>query len=41
MDALQPIALAVGGRAVWVADYNSWTITRFDLVPCARSSCDS
>jgi streptogramin lyase len=41
MDALQPIALAVGGRAVWVADYNSGTITRFDLVPCARSSCDS
>jgi streptogramin lyase len=40
MDALQPIALAVD-RAVWVADYNSGTVTRFDLVPCARSSCDS
>lgn len=32
LDALQPIALAVGGRAVWVADYDSGTITRFDLV---------
>jgi streptogramin lyase len=41
LDALQPIALAVGGRAVWVADYDSGTITRFDLVRCARSSCDS
>ncbi len=39
LDALQPIALAVGGRAVWVADYDSGTITRFDLVRCARSSC--
>jgi DNA-binding beta-propeller fold protein YncE len=39
MDALQPIALAVGGRALWVADYNSGTITRLDLVRCARSSC--
>jgi streptogramin lyase len=41
LDALQPIALAVGGTAVWVADYDSGTITRFDLVRCARSSCDS
>lgn len=41
LDALQPLALAVGGRAVWVADYDSGTITRFDLVRCARSSCDS
>jgi streptogramin lyase len=41
LEALQPIALAVGGRAVWVADYDSGTITRFDLVRCARSSCDS
>jgi streptogramin lyase len=41
LDALQPIALAVGGRAVWVADYNSGTVTRFDLVSCERSSCDS
>jgi streptogramin lyase len=41
MDALQPIALDVGGRALWVADYDSGTVTRFDLVPCAHSSCDS
>jgi streptogramin lyase len=41
LDALQPIALAVGGRAVWVADYDSGTITRFDLVRCVRSSCGS
>jgi streptogramin lyase len=41
LAALQPLALAVGGRAAWVADYDSGTITRFDLVRCARSSCDS
>jgi DNA-binding beta-propeller fold protein YncE len=41
LDALQPIALAVSGGAVWVADYDSGTVTRFDLVRCARSSCDS
>ena len=41
LAALQPLALAVGGGALWVADYNSGTITRFDLVRCARSSCDS
>ena len=41
LAALQPLALAVGGRAVWVADYDSGTITRLDLVRCARSSCDS
>jgi streptogramin lyase len=41
LAALQPLALAVGGRAVWVADYDSGTISRFDLVRCARSSCDS
>jgi streptogramin lyase len=39
LDALQPLALAVGGTAVWVADYDSGTITRFDLVRCGRSSC--
>jgi DNA-binding beta-propeller fold protein YncE len=33
MDALQPIALDVGGRALWVADYDSGTITRFNFVP--------
>jgi hypothetical protein len=41
LDGLQPIALAVGGRALWVADYNSGTLTRFDLVPCEGSSCGS
>jgi streptogramin lyase len=41
LAALQPLALAVGGRAVWVADYDSGTITRFDLMRCAQSSCDS
>jgi hypothetical protein len=41
LDALQPIALAAGGRAVWVAAYDSGTITRFDLMRCERSSCDS
>jgi hypothetical protein len=32
LAALQPLALAVGGGAVWVADYNSGSVTRFDLV---------
>jgi streptogramin lyase len=41
LGALQPLALAVGGGAVWVADYNSGSVTRFDLARCARSSCDS
>ena len=41
LGALQPLALAVGGGAVWVADYDSGSVTRFDLVRCARSSCDS
>jgi streptogramin lyase len=41
LGALQPLALAVGGGAVWVADYDRGSITRFDLVRCARSSCDS
>jgi hypothetical protein len=31
MDALQPNALAAGDTAVWVADYDSETVTRFDL----------
>jgi DNA-binding beta-propeller fold protein YncE len=29
---LQPIALAAGEGAVWVADYDNGTVTRFDLV---------
>jgi sugar lactone lactonase YvrE len=32
LAALQPLALAVGGGALWVADYNSGSVTRFDLV---------
>jgi streptogramin lyase len=32
LDAFQPIALAAGGRAVWVADYDSGTVTRFNRV---------
>ena len=32
LAALQPLALAVGGQAVWVADYDSGSVTRFDLV---------
>lgn len=39
--ALQPLALAVGGGTVWVADYDRASVTRFDLVRCARPSCDS
>jgi streptogramin lyase len=32
IDDLQPIALAAGDGAVWVADYDGATVTRFDLV---------
>lgn len=40
LGALQPLALAVGGGTVWVADYDRGSVTRFDLVRCARPSCD-
>jgi streptogramin lyase len=40
LDALQPLALALGSQAAWVADYDGGTVTRFDLVPCEGSSCD-
>ncbi|MDP9344024.1 MAG: hypothetical protein M3Q23_18415 [Actinomycetota bacterium] len=40
-EALQPIAISAtaGDRAVWVADYDGGTVTRFDVVPCAGSAC--
>jgi streptogramin lyase len=41
LGALQPLALAVGDGTVWVADYDRGSVTRFDLVRCARPSCDS
>ncbi len=39
IDDLQPIALAAGDGAVWVADYDSATVTRFGLVSCSDSTC--
>jgi streptogramin lyase len=39
IDALQPIALAAGEGAVWVADYVGATVTRFGLVPCSDTVC--
>jgi DNA-binding beta-propeller fold protein YncE len=36
LRAQQPIALAVGDGAVWVADYASGTVTRLDLVNDSR-----
>jgi streptogramin lyase len=40
-DALQPIPIsaAAGDGAVWVADYDSRTVTRFDVEPCQGSAC--
>jgi hypothetical protein len=32
LAALQPIALSAGGTALWVADYDGGTVTRFDLL---------
>lgn len=39
IDDLQPIALAAGEGAVWVADYDSATVTRFAFVPCSDPAC--
>jgi streptogramin lyase len=39
IDDLQPIALAAGEGAVWVADYDGATVTRFALVPCSDPAC--
>jgi Domain of unknown function (DUF5074) len=39
IDDLQPIALAAGEGAVWVADYDGATVTRFGLVPCSEATC--
>jgi streptogramin lyase len=41
IDDLQPISLAAGEGAVWAADYDSATITRFGLVPCSDLDCTS
>lgn len=40
IDDLQPIALTAGEGAVWVADYDGATVTRFGLVPCSEATCD-
>ncbi|MBI3647788.1 MAG: hypothetical protein HY240_03395 [Actinobacteria bacterium] len=40
LDALQPIAITAGDGGVWIADYDSGTVTRFDLVPCGGSGCE-
>lgn len=39
IDDLQPMALAAGEGAVWVADYDSATVTRVALVPCSNPAC--
>lgn len=39
LDALQPIAITATDRNVWVADYNSGTVTRLRLVPCHATGC--
>lgn len=39
LDALQPIAITATDRNVWVADYNSGTVTRLRLVPCRATGC--
>ena len=39
IDDLQPIAIAAGEGAVWVADYDSATVTRFGFVSCSDLAC--